>query len=458
MLNCYSPMNQAAIPIYLITQAELEAWVNKQTAETQAWINTMSFTAIPSEICLIPNNRNELQMVVQGIIDNNDMMQVGTLARCLPPGDYRLAIEDNLRFLTLASTAWGLGAYQFCRYKLGQKFNAKLCLDERLDAEELQSVVSAVHLIRDMVNTGPQDMNTSQIAAKAREIATAHGAKLHEIVGDDLLKANYPMIHAVGRGSHFPPHLLDLRWGNPEHPKVTLVGKGVCFDTGGLDLKSDVGMRFMKKDMAGAAHVLGLAQMVMQRNLPINLRVLMPVVENAISGNAYHPGDVLTSRKGITVEINNTDAEGRLILADALTEAVSESPELIIDIATLTGAARAALGTDLSAMFTDDEALAQDLLEHSSAELDPIWRMPLYKPYKMLLKSVVADLSNAVLMANTGGAITAALFLQEFVGSQVPWVHFDIMAWNPLTKPQGTEGAEANVVRALYAYLSERFA
>ncbi|MDQ2994733.1 MAG: leucyl aminopeptidase family protein, partial [Pseudomonadota bacterium] len=431
-------------------------WLKSQNDEIKKWLDTVCFPANPGEFCMVPNNRNELQMVVQGIFDDQDILQAGLLARGLPPGDYAFAnLDDNS--MTLAATAWGLGAYQFSKYKTMRNLRAKLCVDKCVDVKALESVVCAIYLIRDMVNTGTQDMNTHELADKVEEVAHAHGATFSKIVGKDLLKANYPMIYAVGKGSVSEPQLLELRWGDPEHPKVTLVGKGVCFDTGGLNLKFSDGMRYMKKDMAGAAHVLGLAQMIMQQGLPINLRVLIPAVENAISGNAYHPGDVLQSRKGLTVEVTNTDAEGRLVLGDALTEAASESPELIIDIATLTGAARAALGTELSAMFTDDETLAMKILEHSFNVVDPIWRLPLYKPYRTLLQSPVADLTNAVLIPNTGGAITAALFLQEFVGSQTSWVHFDIMGWNLLARHVGIEGAEANVVRALFAYLKERF-
>ncbi|MGA7867941.1 MAG: leucyl aminopeptidase family protein, partial [Stellaceae bacterium] len=295
-----------------------------------------------------------------------------------------------------------------------------------------------------------------ELAGEAVRVAKAAGARHRVIVGDDLLAENYPTIHAVGRASVRAPRLVDIVWGDPAAPKVTLVGKGVCFDSGGLDLKTASGMRLMKKDMAGAAIVLGLAQAIMDARLPVRLRVLLPCVENAVSGNAMRPLDIVRTRKGLTVEIGNTDAEGRLILCDALAEASTEKPELLIDMATLTGAARVALGPELAALFCNDDALARDLLETAKAEDDPMWRMPLWRPYRKMIDSKIADINN-VSESPHAGAITAALYLQEFVEPGIPWAHLDVMAWNPQSRPGRSEGAEATALRALYAHIAQRF-
>src|SRR5438874_526769 len=297
---------------------------------------------------------------------------------------------------------------------------------------------------------------SGKLARVLGRVAKAAGARHRVIVGDDLLTANYPTIHAVGRASVRAPRLVDIVWGDPAAPKVTLVGKGVCFDSGGLDLKTASGMRLMKKDMAGAAIVLGLAQAIMDAQLPVRLRVLLPCVENAVSGNAMRPLDIVRTRKGLTVEIGNTDAEGRLILCDALAEASTEKPELLIDMATLTGAARVALGPELAALFCNDEGLARGLLETAAAEEDPMWRMPLWRPYRKMIDSKIADINN-VSESPHAGAVTAALYLQEFVEPQIPWAHLDVMAWNPQSRPGRPEGGEATALRALYAHITQRF-
>ncbi|MGH6959389.1 MAG: leucyl aminopeptidase family protein, partial [Dongiaceae bacterium] len=322
--------------------------------------------------------------------------------------------------------------------------------------EAVERTARAVFLVRDLVNTPAEDMGPAELAAAAEGVARAAGARLKVVVGDALLKANYPMVHAVGRASARAPRLIDLRWGD-RGPRIALVGKGVCFDSGGLDLKPSSNMLLMKKDMGGAAHVLALAQMIMATGLPVRLRVLVPAVENSVSGNAFRPLDVLRSRKGLTVEVGNTDAEGRLILADALAEACTEKPDLLVDCATLTGAARVALGTDLPALFANDDATAEALLRHGQAEDDPLWRLPLHRPYRKQLDSKVADINN-VSAGAYGGAITAALFLAEFVEPAVPWVHIDMMAWNVSARPGRPEGGEAVALRALYALIAERAA
>ena len=315
--------------------------------------------------------------------------------------------------------------------------------------------VAGIYRVRDLVNTPAEDMMPEHLSDAVKTMAGEFNAKVAEIVGDALLKKNFPAIHAVGRAASHAPRLIDLRWGKSNHPKLTLVGKGVCFDSGGLDLKPASGMRLMKKDMGGAAHAIGLAHMIMSAGLPVRLRMLVPAVENAVSGNAYRPGDVVTSRKGLSIEIDNTDAEGRVILCDALTEAAAETPDLVIDFATLTGAARVALGTDLPAMFCNHDQVAQGLADSAASVHDPVWRLPLYRPYRELIDSPIADIVNSG--GPYGGAITAALFLQDFVPAATPWVHFDLMAWNLRSRPGRPEGGEAMGLRAILDYLRVRY-
>ena len=348
---------------------------------------------------------------------------------------------------------WGLGAYRFERYKPADRSAARLLIDPG-DAGVLDEV-QAVALCRDLVNTPAGDLLPHDLEREARALADAGAMQIAVTTGEELLRRGLRVIHAVGRASASEPRLIDLRWGDPAHPRVTLVGKGVCFDSGGLDLKSAAGMRWMKKDMGGAAHVLGLAGLVVARRLPVALRVLVPAVENAVSSNAYRPGDVLHAYDGTTIEVDNTDAEGRLILCDALALAREEEPELIVDFATLTGAARVALGTELPAMFATHDELALGILDAGGRCDDPVWRMPLHAPYRNLLDSQVADIVNAP-AAPQGGAITAALFLERFVGD-TPWVHFDIMAWNQRARPGHPVGGEAMGLRAVYGYLEERY-
>jgi leucyl aminopeptidase len=363
-------------------------------------------------------------------------------------------------FATWAALAWALGAYNFCRYKADgakkQEDLARLEWPAQADHDYVTRVVAAAVLTRDLINSPASDMLPDALEAAVRDVGTQFGAQVTSIIGGELLAKNYPMIHAVGRASAVAPRLIDLTWGNAAAPKVTLVGKGVCFDTGGLDLKNSSGMALMKKDMGGAATMLGLALMIMAAKLPVRLRLLVPAVENAVSGNAFRPGDVLKTRKGSSVEIGNTDAEGRLVLGDALVEACSENPALLIDAATLTGAARTALGPELPGMFTDDDALAADLNGHSAATFDYMWRLPLWAPYRKFLDSKVADINNA---GDTpfAGAITAALFLKEFVTPGTCWVHFDVYAWNPGEKPGRPAGGEAFTQRALFSLIQARF-
>jgi leucyl aminopeptidase len=385
---------------------------------------------------------------------NKDLFRPGALAGLLPAGAYRFANAPHDS--RLAALAFALGCYRFTRYRKQDEKELKLELPGNVDGEDLSRIVEGVCLARDLINTPANDMGPAELEDAARTLAGRHGAYVRSIVGDELIKESFPLIHAVGRAASRAPRLIDIIWGDPGHPKVTLIGKGVCFDTGGLDIKPESGMLNMKKDMGGAATMLALAHMLMDRGTKLRLRVLIPAVENAISGAAFRPRDVYRSRKGLTVEIGNTDAEGRLVLADALALADEEQPELIADMATLTGAARVALGADIPPFYTDDDELAAALAGCAASENDPLWRMPLWRPYDQLLDSKVADLNN-VASGNFGGSITAALFLRRFVAAAKAWLHCDIFAWNQTGKPGRPEGAECQAARALYALLVARY-
>jgi len=433
------------VPIVLIPTDNLATWLARQSAFIKNWISKTGFAAKPDTVCLIPSADGKISQVLAGCKNPQDFWAVGALPLLLPPGDYTLSpYHPNM------ALAWALGSYQFKRYKKFEKTPAKLVNDI---PKNISAKINSIYLIRDLINTPTEDMGPEELANAADKLG---GAKVKHIIGNDLLKKNYPAIHAVGRASSQAPRLIDLRWGNPKHPKLTLVGKGVCFDSGGLDIKNAANMQLMKKDMGGAAHVLGLAQLIMATKLPVSLRVLIPAVENSVSSNAYRPGDIIKTRKGLTVEIGNTDAEGRLVLADALTEAASENPDLIIDFATLTGAARVALGTDVPVFFTDNTKLATELMQTAESEQDPVWQLPMYAPYRSLLDSPIADINNAG-TSGYAGAITAALFLKEFVPAELNWIHFDLMAWNVANRPGRPMGGEAMGLRAVYQLLHKRY-
>jgi leucyl aminopeptidase len=374
------------------------------------------------------------------------------LPQHLPDGVYRFANEPH--DARLAALAFALGTYRFTRYRKAEARKLSLDLPQSLDRDDLQRIVEGVALARDLINTPANDMGPAELAAAAQQLAAQHGATFKSVVGDDLLAQNFPLIHAVGRAAPRAPRLIDINWGEAGDPRITLVGKGVCFDTGGLDVKPDSAMLNMKKDMGGAATALALSHMIMARGLKVRLRLLIPAVENAIAGDSFRPRDIYTSRKGITVEIGNTDAEGRLILADALTLADDDKPELIADFATLTGAARVALGPDVPPFFTDDDALADELAAYGKRENDPLWRLPLWRPYEAMLESKVADINNVG--GSQGGAITAALFMRRFVSAK-SWLHVDVFAWTPSAKPGRPEGGECQAARALYALLCARY-
>ncbi len=447
----------AAIPLEPILTDEFKGWLTHQKSKTKRWLKAAGFNAESGQFCLIPNDRGELQRVLVGISEVEDPWSLAALPHSLPPGAYVIDSDWKSGVLERAAIGWSLGAYTYSRYRTQKQAQAQLVLDSDCDAALVTNQVMALRLVRDLINTPAGDLMPADLAASTHSLATEFGAEVVEISGDALLTANYPAIHAVGRASCHAPQLIELTWGNTDHPCVSLVGKGVCFDSGGLDLKSSANMRLMKKDMGGAAHALGLAHMIMAARLPIHLRVLIAAVENAVAGNAFRPGDVLASRAGISIEVENTDAEGRLVLADALTDAVAEKPELLLDFATLTGAARVALGTELPAFFCNDDKLAHSLMESTQAEIDPIWRLPLHTPYRRLLNSQIADISSAG-KTPYAGAITAALFLQEFVPEDTPWAHFDLMAWNLENQAGRPVGGEAMALRGIFSYLRKRFA
>jgi len=449
-----------SVHLVLVSRPRLEEWLAGCDDGMRRWCRSANFTAEAGAVCLVPGAEGVLAEVLVGTGDDDDPWLFGHLPAKLPPATYRIDHIPGARSANWAAIGWMLATYVFGRYKArnGRTW-PRLEWPRTADRPLVERIVAATTLVRDMVNTPAADMGPGDLVAAAQQLAARHDAALRVIVGEGLLAEGYPCIHAVGRAAAHArqPRLIDLSWGAPTAPKVTLVGKGVCFDSGGLDIKPSAGMKLMKKDMAGAAHVLGLAAMIMDAALPVRLRVLIPAVENAVSGDAMRPLDVLRTRKGISVEIGNTDAEGRLILADCLWEAGRERPDLLIDIATLTGAARTALGPDLPALFANDDALAADLLEAGAEQSDPMWRLPLHKGYRRLLDSKVADLSS-VSDGPHAGAITAALFLQEFVPPGVKWAHLDIMGWNTGARPGRPDGGEAMGLRALYALVQRRFA
>ena len=446
----------ASIPIWFVTATtwrDLRAGLDRNAG---AFAEAAGFEPLPGRHALLPGPDGSLAAVLFGLEDEGKPFNPflpGTLAGVLPRSVYRFA--NAAHDPHLAALAVALGAYRFVRY--GKPANeVRLEVPEQIDGAELSRIVEAVYLARDLINTPANDMGPGELADAATALAERHGAAIDVTVGDDLLARNFPLIHVVGRAAARPPRLIDMSWGDPAAPKVTLVGKGVCFDSGGLDIKPDSAMLLMKKDMGGAASVLALAHMIMDRKLDVRLRVLIPAVENSISGGAFRPLDVYKSRKGLQVEVGNTDAEGRLVLADALALADEERPDLLVDMGTLTGAARVALGPDLPPFYTDDETLAGDVARHARAAHDPLWRLPLWRPYDAMLDSKVADLNN-IATGGFAGSIICALFLNRFVGAAKSWLHVDIYAWTPSPKPGRPEGGECQAARALYALLAERY-
>lgn len=426
-----------------------------QPVSVAAWITANNFTAEPGTILTLPDASGGIAEVLFGS-DSTDPWCWANLPAKLPSGVYHVNGVLDAHTANWLALVWELGCYQFNRYSATPRSWPTLLYPSEADHALSDSLIEAHYLTRDLINTPAQDMGPNNLVMTAARLAEQHGASLKTIVGEALIEENYPLIHAVGRASTRAPCLIDLRWGDENNPKVTLIGKGVCFDSGGLDIKPSSAMKLMKKDMGGAAHVLSLAQLIMARKLSLRLRVLIPAVDNVISGNAFRPLDVLRSRKGLTIEVGNTDAEGRLILADALAEADGEKPDLLIDFATLTGAARSALGPELPALFTNRHDLAFDLQNAGTRYADPLWQLPLWKPYRRMLNSTVADIGS-VPDSGQAGAITAALFLNEFVSPETPWIHLDIFGWNPTARPGRPEGGEAFGLRALFHFLAQRY-
>ncbi|CAN7609569.1 leucyl aminopeptidase family protein [Rhizobium sp. LjRoot254] len=453
-----SPFNTKGgktLPVFAVTPAHIETEMVDPVA--LEWAKKAGWKGDAGSLLLVPSDTGLLGGALFGLGKNpSDTPYItGKLARLLPAGDWH--IETAPLTANRLLLGFGLGSYRFDKYKADGSEQPTLMLPADADAARVKRLLAGVFLARDLINVPTNDMGPDAMEAAFRELAAHYKADVSVVRGDDLLQQNFPLIHAVGRASEQAPRLLKLRWGKKGHRKVTLVGKGVCFDTGGLDIKPSASMLLMKKDMGGAANVMGLALMIMDAKLKIDLTVLVPVVENSISGNAFRPGDIYRSRAGLTVQIDNTDAEGRLILADALALADEDEPELMIDMATLTGAARVALGPDLPPFFTDDENLAGQLTDASLEVDDPMWRLPLHKGYEKDINAKIADLTNAP-SGGMAGAITAALFLKRFVKKTESWAHFDIFGWTPSERPHAPVGGEAQAIRAIFHMLENRSA
>ncbi|MFT4248076.1 MAG: M17 family metallopeptidase [Pseudomonas sp.] len=441
-----------ALPLHVLDRDGLAEWCARQQAGVAAWVQAQQFAAAPGSVLLLPDPQG-LAGAVLGVGDHADAYAYAHGPFALPAGTHwQLATELDDAARRALELGWGLGSYRFTRYRKPARMPALLAATPD---QETTALIQACLRVRDWVNTPTEDMGPEQLEAAAHELARAHGAQVRVIAGEALLANDFPTIHAVGRASHRAPRLIELHWGEAAHPHLVLVGKGVCFDTGGLDLKPADGMRHMKKDMGGAAHALALAGLVMARKLPVRLTLLVPAVENAIGPDAFRPGEVIVTRAGVSVEIDNTDAEGRLILCDALAYASESRPELILDFATLTGAARVALGPDLPALFANDDALANDWLAAGERTRDPVWRMPLWRPYLRYLNSHVADLANAG--SRMAGAVTAALYLERFVAPGLKWGHLDVYAWNDSERPGRPAGGEALALRSAWAMLKARY-
>jgi len=464
MLSVFATKDEAGadkpVLLHAVLAKDLERFLSARSERETRWLRATGFAAKEGELQLIPDDTGRVGAAVLGLGPGRDPHALAAFSERLPVGIYALGEIEGAFGGARAAYAWAIGTYVFDRYrarrKSGRKETPRLIIPAGVNGDAVSRIAESVFFARDLINTPANDMGPAELEAAARALAQSFSARIEVVVGDELLRANYPMIHAVGRASTREPRLIDMVWGAEKHPKVTLVGKGVCFDTGGLDVKNSSGMLTMKKDMGGAACVLALARMIMDARLPLRLRVMIPAVENSISGSAYRPGDVLPSRKGLSVEIGNTDAEGRVVLADALSEADTENPQLLFCLATLTGAARAATGMELPPFFTDDERLAADLMRHGDAEHDPLWRLPLWRSYEPTVDSPVADVNNAP-DYGLAGAITAALFINRFITTTQNWAHFDIPAWTDRPKPGRRKGAEANAIRALYALIAERY-
>lgn len=452
MLSCFSNDPSGATALHLVERANRAAWLQRHPAHAP-WLTACDYRGEPGSYVVLPPSAGETTAVLATPAEGESTWALGALPLTLPEGRYALAEEAPD---APAALGWALGAYQFGRYKTPRRTPARLALNEGAQRDEVEQLAQAAYLARDLINTPAEDLGPEQLVDVARNIAVRFGATIETHLGDALLAGGYPTIHLVGRSSPRPPALIDLRWGDPDAPKLTLVGKGVCFDTGGLDIKTHDGMFEMKKDMGGAAIVLGLAQALMAAATRVRLRVLVPAVDNAVSGLAMRPRDIVRTRAGKTVEVGFTDAEGRLVLCDALTEACTEQPDLVIDVATLTGSAKATLGSELQAVFSDDDELAQALVQTGFEVGDPLWRLPIWRPYRRRIDTALADFSN-VAKGLFADAIVATLFLSEFVPRTQRWAHLDVMAMNSLARPGRPEGGEATGLLTLYTYLRRRY-
>ena len=458
MSACFAPPSAAAIPIWFVSPDNWEALRETIGASPARFAAACGFEPKAGRVQWLPDAEGGLGGVLYALADRGargrDPMAPGKLAGVLPEGTYRFANAPHEP--ELAALAFLLGLYRFERYRADPAPRPHLVAPESVDAARIERIAEAVAFGRDLVNTPANDLGPGALENEAARLAEEFGAGLEVIRGEELVERNLPLVHAVGRASAEAPRLVDFVWGRADAPKVTLVGKGVVFDSGGLDVKPASGMQLMKKDMGGAAAALCLARLVMQSGLDVRLRAIVPIVENAISAGSMRPGDIVRSRKGLTVEIGNTDAEGRLILADALALADEEAPDLLFDFATLTGAARVALGPDLPPFYTDDEALAAEISLSAARACDPLWRLPLWRPYDAMLESKVADLDNAP-SGGFAGSVTAALFLARFVTAANAWAHFDIYAWNPAPRAHGPQGGEVQAARAVFELLEARY-
>ncbi len=439
---------EKAVPILATDAKRLPKLLETLAPAERRWVEAAGFDGAPESCVLVPDGKGGIARVLAGVRDASDPWALAFLPMKLPRARYTLGKGPLAIAHEDAAFAWDLGGYEFARYRKARRKPADLQLEASRRVLEALDMAQAVRLVRDLVNTPSEDMGPEQLSDVARREAELFGGEFDEWIGEELLAQNFPAIHAVGRAAAREPRLLEIRWGEESHPRLAIVGKGVCFDSGGLDIKPSEGMRLMKKDMGGAAHALALARLVMQRNLPVNLHVLVPAVENAIAGNAYRPGDVVRTRGGLNVEVGNTDAEGRVILCDALAYAAEHRPGTMIDFATLTGAARVALGPELPALFCNDDALAARLGAASEALRDPMWRLPLWRNYRRLFSSDVADFSNSG-KSGFAGSIVAALFLDYFVPDGIAWAHFDVYAWNEAARPGRPVGGEAQGLRAV---------
>ena len=446
---------KAATPLLAVDKENLDAVCALFGAEVRRWCAAHAFAGESGRFVLVPGKDGSPAAVLAGCDRRDGLFGLASLPLRLPEGDYALDPRGLGLDESEVALGWALGSYQFDRYRKAARKPARLAVDKPV-SDAVLPLVEAAFRVRTLVNTPTEDMGPAELAAEVKNLAARHGATYREWVGDDLLAANFPTIHAVGRASHRAPRLAELTFGDAEAPHLVLVGKGVCFDTGGLDIKPADGMRWMKKDMGGAAHAIALASLVLHAKLPVRLTLLVPAVENAIAGNAYRPGEVIRTRGGLAVEVDNTDAEGRLVLCDAVAYAAEQKPDLILDFATLTGAARVALGPELPALFTNRDDVADALLAAARDTRDPLWRLPLWRPYLAMLESPVADLANAG-ASRHAGAITAALFIERFVPEALAWCHLDVYSWNDGERPGRPRGGEAQGLRAYFEFLKRRY-